>query len=64
MSSDFLVKMSPIEDEGEIEVDDEEEEPGSLDTSYSSDGGGGGDQVSKYQVTIRDGKRYQCSNAH
>ena len=56
MSSDFLVKMSPIEDEGDIEVDDdEEEEPGSLDTSYSSDGGGGGDQVSKYQVTIWDG---------
>ena len=47
MSSDFLVKMSPMEDEGDIEVDDEEEEPGSLDTSYSSDGGGGGgDQVS------------------
>ena len=55
MSSDFLVKMSPIEDEGEIEVDDEEEEPGSLDTSYSSDGGGGGDQVSYYQVTTQDG---------
>ena len=54
MSSDFLVKLSPMEDEGEIEVDDEEEEPGSLDTSYSSDGGGG-DQVSKYQVTNQDG---------
>ena len=56
MSSDFLVKISPIEDEGEIEVDDEEEEPGSLDTSYSSDGGGGGgDQVSKYQVNHQVG---------
>ena len=56
MSSDFLVKMSPMDDDGEIEVDDEEEEPGSLDTSYSSDGGGGGgDQVSKYQVTNQDG---------
>ena len=47
MSRDLLVKMSAIEDEGEIEVDDEEEEediPGSLDTSYSSDGCG--EQVS------------------
>ena len=46
MSRDLLFKMSAIEDEGEIEVDDEEEEdiPGSLDTSYSSDGCG--EQVS------------------
>ena len=45
MPRDLLVKMSTIEDDGEIEVDDEEVEeeedaiPGSLDTSYSSDGG-------------------------
>ena len=47
MSRDLLVKMMPtIEDDCEIEVDDDMEEeeeedtvPGSLDTSYSSDGG-------------------------